>query len=66
MTYCGMKSAFVNNENRNRQKIVNMKAKKCLECDNKTYQEDSVCVLCKTGISKIDDDFIDALKNDNQ
>jgi len=45
---------------------MNMKAKKCLECDNETYQEDSVCVLCKTGITKIDDDLIDALKNDNQ
>jgi len=44
---------------------VNMKAKKCLECDNETYQEDSVCVLCKTGITKIDDDLIDALKSDN-
>ena len=66
MTYCGMKPAIVNCKDRNREKTMTMKAKKCLECDNETYQEDSVCVLCKTGITKIDDGLIDALKNDNQ
>jgi hypothetical protein len=43
-----------------------MKVKKCLECDNETYQEDSVCVLCKTGDDVLIDVLIDALKNDNQ
>jgi hypothetical protein len=43
-----------------------MKAKKYFEYENKTYQEDGVCVLCKTGICKIDDDLIDALKKKNQ
>ncbi len=43
-----------------------MKAKKCLECDNETYQEDGICVLCKIGITRIDDELIDALKKDNK
>ena len=70
MTYYGMKPASVNYMNRYSAKkgngLLNVKAKKCLECYNETYQEDTMCVPCKTDISKIDDDLIDALKKENQ
>lgn len=39
-----------------------MKTNKCATCGNKTFQEDSICVVCKIGITGIYTELIDLLK----
>jgi hypothetical protein len=65
MACCGIKSAFVNILGigfSRKSWILPVNAKKCLACDNETYQEDGMCVLCKTGLTRIDDELRDAFK----
>ncbi len=28
-----------------------MKANKCMHCDNRTFQKDGICVICRIGIA---------------
>ncbi len=34
-----------------------MKAKKCSQCNNNTYQKDGICVACRIGIGKMYDEL---------
>ncbi|MEW6001398.1 MAG: PilZ domain-containing protein [Nitrospirota bacterium] len=42
--------------------IDSMRAMKCVECGNETYQKNGICVLCETGITQIYRELIDLLK----
>lgn len=46
--------------------IDKMKSKKCLQCDNDTYQKDGICVSCKIGISKMYDELKDLMKENRK
>ncbi len=39
-----------------------MKVKKCRQCDNETFQEDNVCVLCKIGVTQMCRELDDLIK----
>jgi|GEM_PF-1991943 len=41
-----------------------MKSKKCIKCGNETRDEDGICVLCKKDITKMHQELIDLLVND--
>jgi len=43
-----------------------MKTNKCMKCDNKTHQKDSICVVCKIGITAIHEELVDLLKKSNK
>ncbi|MEW6417647.1 MAG: hypothetical protein AB1480_05955 [Nitrospirota bacterium] len=43
-----------------------MKVYKCIKCNNKTHQEDSICVICKIGITQMFSELVDLLKKDNR
>ncbi len=43
-----------------------MKANKCRECDNETYQKDSICVICRIGITRIYEELVDLLNKDSK
>jgi hypothetical protein len=43
-----------------------MKAHKCAKCDNKTFQKDDICVICKIGLTGIYTDLVDLLKKSNK
>jgi len=32
---------------------MSVKTKKCQKCNNETYQDDNVCVLCKIGVTQM-------------
>jgi hypothetical protein len=44
----------------------NMKTNKCVRCDNKTFQEDKICVVCKIGLTGIYTELADLLKKGNK
>jgi hypothetical protein len=39
-----------------------VKTNKCVRCDNKTFQEDKICVVCKIGLTGIYTELADLLK----
>jgi hypothetical protein len=39
-----------------------MKANKCIKCENKTFQKDGLCVVCRIGISTIYVELTELLK----
>jgi len=39
-----------------------MKAKKCRECGNETFQDDDICVLCKIGVTQMYRELDDLIK----
>ncbi len=39
-----------------------MKANKCVKCDNKTFQADKICVVCRIGLTGIYTELADLLK----
>ena len=43
-----------------------MKTSKCIKCDNKTFQEDNICVVCKIGLTVIYTELLDLLKKGNK
>jgi hypothetical protein len=43
-----------------------MKTNKCIRCDNKTFQEDNICVVCKIGLTGIYTELVDLLKKGNK
>ena len=43
-----------------------MKTRKCIKCDNKTHQEDSICVICKIDLTRMFSDLVESLKKDNR
>jgi hypothetical protein len=42
------------------------KSNTCKVCDTKTYQKDSICVLCKTGITQMYEEMIELLKKNKE
>jgi hypothetical protein len=42
-----------------------MKAKKCVTCDNHTFQKDNICVSCKLGLTQMYMELTDLLKKKN-
>jgi hypothetical protein len=40
------------------------KTTKCAHCGTETSCKNSICVLCKTGITQIYDELMDSLKSD--
>jgi hypothetical protein len=42
-----------------------MKVYKCIKCNNKTHQDDSICVVCRINIPQMFNELIDLLKKDN-
>ena len=42
------------------------KSNKCKVCNTKTYQKDSICVLCKTGITQMYEELIELLKKNKE
>lgn len=55
-----------NKDIENKVVIAKMKTKKCKKCDNETYQEDGICVICKIGITRIYEELVNLLKKDNK
>jgi hypothetical protein len=43
-----------------------MKVYKCIKCNNKTHQEDSICVVCKINIPQMFAELKDLLKKNNR
>lgn len=43
-----------------------MKVKKCIKCNNETYQEDTVCVLCKIGVTQMYRELDALIKKNNK
>ena len=43
-----------------------MKTHKCTSCNNKTFQKDSVCALCKIGLTEMYDELVDLLQKDSK
>jgi hypothetical protein len=43
-----------------------MKVKKCTQCNNNTYQKDSICVSCKIGISKMYDELKELMEENKK
>ena len=43
-----------------------MKTYKCTACNNKTFQKDSVCALCKIGLTQMYDELVDLLQKDGK
>ncbi len=43
-----------------------MKVKKCKQCDNETYQDDDICVLCKIGVTQMYRELDDLIKKNNK
>ena len=39
-----------------------MKTNKCVKCDNKTFQKDNVCVVCRIGLTGIYSELEELLK----
>lgn len=42
------------------------KSNTCKVCDTKTYQKDSICVLCKTGLTQMYEELIELLKKNKE
>jgi hypothetical protein len=42
-----------------------MKVYKCIKCNNKTHQDDSICVVCRINIPQMFAELVDLLKKDN-
>ena len=42
-----------------------MKANKCSECGNETFQKD-ICVLCQSGITQMHEELMALLKKDKE
>jgi hypothetical protein len=45
---------------------MTMKVKKCDKCNNETYQEDNICVLCKIGVTQMYRELDDLIKKNNK
>jgi len=43
-----------------------MKAKKCKQCNNETFQKDGICVICRIGITPVYTELVDLLKQDSK
>lgn len=43
-----------------------MKTNKCIKCDNKTFQKDNICVVCRIGLTGIYSELADLLKKSNK
>lgn len=43
-----------------------MKANKCSECGNETFQKDCICVLCRNGITQMYKDLVDSLQDNEK
>lgn len=46
--------------------VYRMKVKKCIKCNNETYQEDTVCVLCKIGVTQMYRELDALIKKNNK
>jgi len=44
--------------------LIDMQAAYCIECGIETYQQDGLCVLCKTGITQLYKQLIYLLNED--
>jgi hypothetical protein len=43
-----------------------MKTYKCTACNNKTFQKDSVCALCRIGLTEMYDELVNLLQKDSK
>ena len=43
-----------------------MKVYKCIKCNNKTHQEDSICAVCRINIPQMYAELKNLIKNDNR
>jgi hypothetical protein len=43
-----------------------MKANKCINCDNQTFQKDGICVSCKLGLKQMYTELVDPLQKDTK
>jgi hypothetical protein len=43
-----------------------MKTNKCVKCDNKTFQKDNICVVCRIGLTGMYTELADLLKKGNK
>jgi len=43
-----------------------MKTNKCIKCDNKTFQRDNICVVCRIGLTGIYTELSELLKKGNK
>ena len=39
---------------------------KCIKCGNETYEQDSICILCKTNLTQIYEELIESLRKDRK
>jgi len=46
--------------------VINVKANKCKNCDNQTFQKDGICVSCRIGINEMYTELADLLQKDTK